>query len=785
MDSIGASHTNYAQGNSSPATEIGEIRPKISESSRESLTETVKQTIASNEFEVSTLEARPISTYHISKTYDEATSEIFWNTLSREPRDFTKILNLTPQQITSLLNHSDMCIRFGFSHYCLSLNENIPEQLEQLFHQKKDMFDAIFCETLFSNIGLQDIRLIDLPRIFKHHNPWIYNKIIEVNPFQYRYIPEPLRDEEVFFQSILTHKTYGLIRLIKSPERVMKLMIYPGAEIYFFFVPEFIRKNQQWLEQAIANNPLIGASRILDNNGLLIRGITDWLIVLQNNNISTDDKKQIISHIKQYVLSEKVESLFNDDINPISSFSENPFVEGMVYRSLIARSPRPTSFGNTLIGESQELAKIRQMESIQNLPDEIKSRLINTRSIQTGGRNIILSDPTTDTATVIKLNRRQDQKNDKKNLFLESAISEKLRQSEVLKLKSAIPKPLGIFQINVDDIPPEVLENLHDKPHIVDNQITAYIYAAPASYCRYAHTSSSESGQEECIKGIEYALRDAALLLRHGLAYTSCLPAFHDTEQNRKWNAFYPLFTDIIIYPRNNDFLTQRKLPGTFGAWNGTATERPDYRHSGLSDWADFERVGEIFSYFDEDQINTYESAQQNLAVANTLFNHILAAVLLYARANGENKEYHWQCEYEKARATKFINNALSYFLEGYMGETQSIAHFLGISNETYHRWLARTATELLYWTANRNNAPHSFAKDIENHGRLNDQLYSNTSITPKVTGSRFDTSYPESMTNLNGEQNLGWHSQHFPLTGLTQLLTLFAGKVVMIRSDI
>ena len=780
MDSIGASLKNYAQGYKSPTTEFGEIRIKISESSKESVTETVKQTIASKESEVSTLEAKHISTYHISKTSDEVWSETLWNTLAG---DCTKILDLTPQQITSLLNHSDMIIRSQFSSYCLSLNEDIPEQLEQLFHQNKEMFDAIFCETLFSNTGLQHISLRELPEIFKSHNPWIYNEIIKVNPFQYRYIPEPLRDEEVFFKSIMTHKTYRLIILIKSPERVMELMTYPGAEVYFFFVSVFIRTNQQWLDQAIANNPLIGASRILDNNGSTINGLNDWISELKNRRISTEDKEQIISYIEQYILSEEVESLFNDDINPISSFSENPFMAGMVFRSILAQGPRPTESGKTLIRESQELTRIRQFEPIQHLPEEIKSRLNNTQSAQTSGRNIILTDPT-DTVTVIKLNRQPDQNNDLKDLFYESAISEKLRQSDVLKLKSAIPKPLGIFRIYVDDIPKEVLENLHDKPHIVDNHIAAYVYMAPTNYCRYAHTPSSEGGQEACIEGIGYALHDAALLLRHGLAYTSCLPAFHDTGQNRKWNAFYALFTDTVINPTNDDFLTQRKMPGTFGAWNGTATERPDYRHSGLSDWADFEVVGLISTYFDVDQFGIHESEKQNLAVANTLFNQILAAVLLYARANGENKNYHWLCRYENERAVWFIDHALSCFLEGYFGEKRSIAHFLSISNETYHKWLSRTATELLYWTANRDSAPHSFAKDIVNHGQLNDQLYSNTSIKPKVAGSRANAYYPQSMTNLNGEQNLGWHSQHFPLTGLTQLLTLFAGKVIQTKDN-
>lgn len=516
---------------------------------------------------------------------------------------------------------------------------------------------------------------------------------------------------------------------------------------------------------------------------MIIRNIKDWLLVLPNPNIPTHDKEQLINHLEKYLSLEKVECLFKSDINPISSLSENPFLMGMVLRSMMVESPKPTNSGNTLIRESKELAETRQLEPIQNLPDEIKSQLINARSILTSGRNIILSGPL-NTVTVIKLNRQPNQDDDKKDLFLESIITEKLSRSDVLKLKSAIPKPLGIFNINVDDIPTGVLDNLHDKPHVVDDQITAYIYKAPAAYCRYAHTPSSEGGQEVCVEGIGYALTDAALLLRHGLAYSNCLPAFHNTQDNCIWNAFYTLFTDRVLGCTENDYLRRRKFPGTFGAWNGTATERPDYRHSGLSDWADFEPVGEISSYF-KDQTDIYDSTKQNLAIANTLFNQILAAVLLYARANGENKDYHWQCTHEIERAAQFINNALSCFLEGYFGEKQSIAHFLGISNETYDTCVVRTATELLYWTANRNNAPHGFAKDIVNHGRLSYQLFSDTSITPNVTGICPTSSYPESMTNCNGEQNLGWHSQHFPLTGLTQLLTLFAGRVLTTQNNI
>ena len=775
MDSISRSRNSYVQGgSSSPDAPPCKIRKKNSDSSRESST----NTITSNESEVSTTENRTIGAYQISKIYDEAVPETFWDRLLG---DFTVILELTPKQITSLHNHTDENSRERFSCCCRTLNQIIPDQLQRLFHENKELFDAIFCETLLSNIGLRNLRLKELPEIFKLHNPWIYNKIIKENPYQYLNIPESLRDEEVFFQSLLDHKEYYLVKYIKSPERAMKLLTYQGAEIYFFFISKDIRRNQQWLKQAIANNPLIGACKILDDHDLLIREIKDWLLVLSNPNIPTHDKEQLIKHIEKYLSLEKVECLFKSDINPISSLSDNPFMMGMVLRSMMVESPKPTNSGNTLIRESKELAETRQLEPIQNLPDEIKSQLINAQSIQTSGRNIILSGPL-DTATIIKLNRQPNQDNDKKDLFLESIITEKLSRSDVLKLKSAIPKPLGIFNINVDDIPTGVLENLHDKPHIVDDQITAYIYMAPAAYCRYAHTPSSEGGQAVCVEGIGYALKDAALLLRHGLAYTNCLPAFHNTQQNCIWNAFYTLFTNRAVGCRK-DFLCKRKLPGTFGAWNGTATERPDYRHSGLSDWADFEPVGKISSYF-KDQTDIYDSTKQNLAIANTLFNQILAAVLLYARANGENKDYHWQCTYENERAVRFIDNALSCFLEGYLGEKQSIAHFLGISNETYDTCVVRTATELLYWTANRNNAPHGFAKDILNHGQLSDQLFSDTSISPNVTGTCPTSSYPESMTNCNGEQNLGWHSQHFPLTGLTQLLTLFAGRVLTTKND-
>ena len=778
MDSIGTSHTSYVHGNSSRPAESGEISKKTSDSSKEPVITTVNPTKIGLEARLSRIKVSPISKYHISKTSTEPVSETLWNTLTK---DSSKFFDLTHKQITSLLNHSDKSIRLQFIHICTGLNTVIPEKLEQLFYENKELFDAIYCEAIISNIGFEHCRLNYFPEIFKQHNPWIYNEIIKADPFNYFQFPEALRDEEVFFRSLVKHKNYSLIKYIQSPKRVMELMAYPGAEIYFFFISPDIRRDQQWLEEAITKNPLIGACKILDDHDLIINGVKDWLLVFPNPNITIHEKEQIISYIEQYLSLEKVESLFNVDINPISSLSENPFTVGMVFRSIIAQSPKPTDSGNTLIKESQELADNRQLEPIKDLPDEIKSQLINARSIQTSGRNIILSGPP-DTVTIIKLNRQPDQYKDKENLFLECAITEKIRQSDELKLSSAIPEPLGIFNINVDDIPKEVLENLHDKPHIVDGHIKAYIYMAPATYCRYAHTSS-ESGQDVCIEGIKCALKDAALLLRHGLAYTSCLPAFHDTQHNCIWNAFCALFTNRAMGRSINDFLTQRKLPGTFVAWNGTATERPDYRHSGLSDWGDFEPVGKISSYF-KDQTDIYESAKQNLAVANTLFNQILAAVLLYARANSENKDYHWQCENENERAAWFIDHILSCFLEGYFGEKQNIAHFIGISNKTYDTWLSRTATELLYWTANRDNAPHGFAKDIVNHEQLSDQLFSNTSISPKVTGVHSYNSYPQSMTNFNGEQNLGWHSQHFPLTGLTQLLTLFAGKIVQIKDN-
>ena len=235
------------------------IRKKNSDSSRESST----NTITSNESEVSTTENRTIGAYQTSKMSDEVVSVTFWNRLLENP---TRILELTPKQITGLLNHSDENKRIEFSYRCRLLNKIIPEQLERLFRENKALFDAIFCETLLLNIGLQRLNLENLPEIFKLHNPWIYNKIIKENPVQYPNIPEPFRDEEVFFQSLLDHKNYYLVKYIKSPERAMKLMTFQGAEIYFFFISKDIRRNQQWLKQAIASNPLIGACKILDDH---------------------------------------------------------------------------------------------------------------------------------------------------------------------------------------------------------------------------------------------------------------------------------------------------------------------------------------------------------------------------------------------------------------------------------------------------------------------------------------------------------------------------------------
>ena len=137
MDSIGPYRNSYVPGSSSsPDAPSSKIRKKISESSRESSTNSV----ISNEPEVSTIENRTIGAYQISKMSDEVVSMTLWNRLLDNP---TEILELTPKQITSLLNHSDENKRVAFSYRCNLLNIIIPEQIEQLFHDNKALFNAI------------------------------------------------------------------------------------------------------------------------------------------------------------------------------------------------------------------------------------------------------------------------------------------------------------------------------------------------------------------------------------------------------------------------------------------------------------------------------------------------------------------------------------------------------------------------------------------------------------------------------------------------------------------
>ena len=116
----------------------------------------------------------------------------------------------------------------------------------------------------------------------------------------------------------------------------------------------------------------------------------------------------------------------------------------------------------------------------------------------------------------------------------------------------------------------------------------------------------------------------------------------------------------------------------------------------------------------------------------------------------------------------------------------------LALDNPAYKRWLARTAVEMLYWTAKQpdpdqpDQPPFGECSSLYSHkdgyalhlqatGRLDPDLYP---VAGQSKGHVLApaSSYPDRFQNSEGGLNLGHNNAVFPLTtlmrGLTRLCT-------------
>ena len=321
-----------------------------------------------------------------------------------------------------------------------------------------------------------------------------------------------------------------------------------------------------------------------------------------------------------------------------------------------------------------------------------------------------------------------------------------------------------------------------------------YRYTASADYGRYAHQldSAADCPFTKPEDAILTACYDMGLFASMGLMLTSMLPAMHNSDSGKSWQALYDLFG----YHSSTEV-----HPGTLGAWNSTATEHCDIGFNGLRDVGDYEQFGAIQSCFEKS--GNDGSAQpvatgQRLAVASTLCDNMMAAILVRSRLRRDDGNYHYKKEQAVDDTADFIGTVCDHLLTGLAGkgkdEVQAgiTRYTMALNGQDYDDWIVRAAEEIIYWTARQadpngppaavsdpsTNGPEPmdcFAAHLTQQSNLSDTLYDPAQFQPSMDRN----SWPKKFRNGEHKDNLGGHSEVFPFTSLVQGLTSLVGDLL------
>ena len=323
--------------------------------------------------------------------------------------------------------------------------------------------------------------------------------------------------------------------------------------------------------------------------------------------------------------------------------------------------------------------------------------------------------------------------------------------------------------------------------------INVYRYSASPRYTTYAHTADTDNPCKPCARpeqGLLAACHDIGVLTGMGLVPTSSIDAFHDVGSSRRW-----LFFHTLLGFGGNDH------PGTFGAWNSTATDFPDFGHDGLRDMGDYQRFNQITAHLNASDSSAHfhaEPVMQRLAFMEMIGESMLAAVLLRSRLCQQFPWYHYRSADAVRQTELFVENILNHFVAGFYQipvQQERLRHLMDITADHYQRWLHRCAQEICYWTAaqperatpeqpafnpSSSDYDHTdcYARHVEQTQCLSPELY------PDILHRNPNPMlYPESFHNMHDRLNLGAHNRAFPLMALSSGLTLMLSA--LLRTEI
>ena len=396
------------------------------------------------------------------------------------------------------------------------------------------------------------------------------------------------------------------------------------------------------------------------------------------------------------------------------------------------------------------------------------------------------------------------------NQFIrEKAMHEVLYKSGFAKhLKSEIPECVGLYSHPYDS----QLDQFDDKlaihtDHQGNQRVYAYCFTASEDYVAYAYQTTPEQPEDiyqSSDLGLRKAAYDIGFFARHGAIFDSILPVLHSTRDgSRKWLSLGGVFANCHWSEAQN----YARYPGLIEDWSHTATNRPDISKSGLRDFGDSIFINHItreYHIFEEYGISPdfhFEKVLKILVFFNTLLDNFVAIILLYGRLHRSDSQYHYHNREAVQKLEVFIENVLDDFLQGYLNDSQVCCKkIMAMGDANYQKWLKKTATEIIYWTAaqpdfvNNNgeieeisafvgatefdHVNQCYVKHILNTGHIDQTLY-------PMEKTEFDKRDFGRGHGIKGKKFLGLDLCIFPLTSLLKGVPYLFSQLVSRSSTV
>ena len=488
------------------------------------------------------------------------------------------------------------------------------------------------------------------------------------------------------------------------------------------------------------------------------------------------------------------QSLINEH-SPLRFELHNPLVSKLLLQAHTARHYRPACQADGQAWLRYLKAQLRShLKKPLPLIDCALAKPLQTGDIKaTGGRTLQVQDG--DTIYYYKFQRKGELLKDLLREGLIHQFRAEHKDGAWGKLASDLPTdphffalPEGMWPKQIKDFKDSVEKNKEGERE----WLNVYRYTASADYGRYAHEldRAANCPFKKPEDAILTACYDMGLFASMGLMLTSMLPAFHNSYTGRSWQTLYDLFG----YRHAGEV-----HPGTLGAWNGTATRFCDIGFNGLRDVGDYEQFGLIESCFaksDNDGSAQPVQTGQRLAVASTLCDNVMAALLIRSRLRQQDCDYHYKSDQTVDETAHFIGAVCDHLLTGLAGrgikEVQpgTTRTTMALSPQGYRAWLRRAASEMVYWTARQPDLRcgkidtlekvsydpmDGWASHLQKRHNLSAILYDPADFRPSAN----TRCYPDNFRNLDEEENLGAGSKVFPFTTLVQGLTSLAGDIL------